>query len=162
MTLDLVSMNRVVRGIPSIEEFGELSFGALEEVVDHLLRAEPLGPDVTLTAPDFDQKIAFNGLSPAIASLLYAGALETGDLDRYFDGRPDYARTRVRDRLRTIYLQLLPEYGPLVCPGNADRILLGFYPVLTPDGKKGKATQAAIGNLLAYFFEACDIFEEPK
>ena len=155
--------------IPEPGVLRTVDFTVLREVIVHVLKEPTLySPSVLLRAPDFDDKIRFNGLSVRLASLLTVGSYQSEAVTDYFSKNSTFARQELRDRLNSMYTTTREEVAAL---GYSDTeigdfvffklldLMTATYPAAT-DQKK-LAQDAAIV-IIAYYFEACDIFEEPS
>ena len=66
-----------------------VEYEALHETVTYLINAKlPMNSMDNLTVPDFDEKIAFNGLSEVVKSRLVVGSYQEGTLMLYFNDNP--------------------------------------------------------------------------
>jgi hypothetical protein len=139
-----------------------LDYSILSEVIFHIMQYKgELEPTLLLSAPNFDEKIKFNGLSIHTANLLQAGAYQVGSLENYFSLNSNFAKQELRDTLNGIYLNSLTKHFDTSTGMNASD--LRFFDILnTAAPNQTQAVQNATLILMAYFFEACDIFEDPK
>jgi hypothetical protein len=170
MKLDPDQLADVINSsIPETSLFDSVDFGVLREVVQHVLRqADPVTIDDFLEAPDFDQKIQFNGLSKGVAVLLTYGSYQSDAVDDYFSKNSTFARQQVRDHLSSTYslcrTRISNAASPLADAGDLVffRILDTIVPRVPAASREQSARvqQAAIV-VMAYYFEACDIFESP-
>lgn len=153
---------------PNPADIQVLPFNLVNEVIQHIV--ENSGPRSllqTLNSPDFDEKIAFNNLS-ATGYLLRDGAYRRGSLEGYFSAQSNFTRQEVRDRLKALYDESM---RPMPAGGTGDTLASDarlFYildkicptPAETSPRLVKEIQEAALV-VMAYFFEACDIFEEP-
>jgi hypothetical protein len=153
---------------PNPAEIKVLSFGIVNEVIKHIV--ENTGTrslDKSLVAPDFEEKIDFNRLA-ITGHLLRDANYRCGSLEEYFGANSHFCRQQVRDCLQAMY------EASRVCrfaddpdgPSSADRQLFHILNEITPkppnrNPRLEKELQDAALVVMAYFFEACDIFEEP-
>jgi hypothetical protein len=147
--------------IPEAGLLKDADYYAVRDVVEHVLKiAVPLVPLGKLVAPEFDEKIKFNGLSDRVGRLLGAAALQTDVIDDFFSNRSGTHRQNLRDHLAVIYA----NERATVADGksSADLVFFGVLDAITP---KSLTLKAAVQNaalvVMAYYFEACDIFEGP-
>jgi hypothetical protein len=152
--------------IPGPGPLASVDFGILREVIHHILdQGIPVSREGTLTAPDFEEKIQFNGLTRSVATLLTVGSYQSEAVKDYFSKNSHYARQELRDHLNSLYLeshQRLSARGYL--PGEiGDLVFFDMLDTLTPpaSGAPTRAAQDAAIVVMAYYFEACDIFEDP-
>jgi hypothetical protein len=153
---------------PNPAEIKVLSFGIVDEVIRHIVEnteTRPLGK--SLVAPDFEEKIVFNRLT-VTGHLLRDANYRCGSLEEYFRANSHFCRQQVRDCLQALY------EASLACrfaddpdgATSADRQLFHILNEITPkpptrNPRLEKELQDAALVVMAYFFEACDIFEEP-
>lgn len=151
----------IVGLIPDPVGLESLHYDALSEILVYLTRQrQPISLQSTLVAPDFNEKIRFNDIGPTVGGLLSTGSWQNRVVDEYFRKNSTFTRRGVRDRLAIAYAaaktqdESVPEG---VYPGDLIffRLLGGLMPVDNPH-----IQDAAIA-LVAYFFESCDVFEEP-
>lgn len=153
---------------PNPADIKVLPFALVNEVIRHIV--ENTGPRSlrqTLNNPDFDEKIAFNGLT-VTGDWLRAGAYRRGSLEDYFGSQSNFSRQEVRDHLKALYDESknLPFSDDFANSLAADGQLFYILERITPTPPAAnprllKELQDAALVVMAYFFEACDIFEEP-
>jgi len=153
---------------PNPADIKVLLFPLIDEVIRHIV--ENTGPrslQQTLNNPDFDEKIVFNGLAET-GHLLRDGAYRRGSLEDYFGSQSNFTRQDVRDHLNALYVESKTQWdnGAPACQSMPDRQLFFILERITPAPPEAnprlvKELQDAALVVMAYFFEACDIFEEP-
>ena len=158
----------VINGpIPRPDLWPSVDFSILREVVNHVLTTkEPLSTTSLLKVPDFEGKIQFNGLTHHVATLLKVGSYQNEAIADYFSTNATFARQQLRDHLAGLYLESrhkisdavadVQEIGDLVFFD----ILTSLTPTKLPQAQRASAQEAAI-IVMAYYFEACDVFEDP-
>lgn len=145
---------------PNPADIKVLPFTLVNEVIRHIV--ENTGPrslQQTLNNPDFDEKIAFNGLA-VTGHLLRDGAYRRGSLEDYFGSQSNFTRQDVRDHLNALY----DESKSLLLAADAQLFyILDKITPTPPEANSRLVTelQNAALVVMAYFFESCDIFEEP-
>lgn len=140
---------------PSIHDVQQLRVVDLQIVLQTIERgAEALNRDVRPVPP---QKLAANAFSFAVQSYLQLGMIKTDLLRTFFAQWHD---PRYGDQLADTFRQ---QYEELRKQGlTPDDIFWKLQAFVIGDAR-GKPTQEiAALTVLAYFFEACDIFEEPR
>lgn len=149
--------------VPQPESLGTLSFGALNDVIRHIYENPAEYPqEGSLATPELDTKITFNGLTQC-ADFLRHGAWQCHAVESFFASNGEVAANEVRDKLNSIY-NLLRSSAP---NADANSIFFGLLESIIPNTIDGTSrykrdlTDAGVV-LMAYFFESCDIFEEPK
>ena len=105
-----------------------------------------------MVAPDFKEKILFNKLSDNIDSILRTGNLQIGNLEEYFTSNPEQ-RKILRDKFNKLYLTFKKV-------GNENEVFLKIFEEACPF--KSISHKNATLILMSYYFESCDIFEEPQ
>lgn len=143
-----------------------LDYSVLGEVIRHVLENPvDLVQTGSLRAPDFDEKICFNGLRVA-GYLLNTASYQSGVVEKYFAANSDFTRQLVRDTLNGHYLDVigteLPGSDEVTAPDQRFFELLTRITPKTEDRRKRKELQEAALAIMAVFFESCDIFEDPE
>lgn len=151
--------------IPSPEILDSVDYGVLSEVVNHILAMQTPVPDKpSLNAPAFDEKIKFNGLTNNVGALLTVASYQSDAITDFFSKNSDYAKQRLRDRLATVYSESVVELQNHPVMNSGDDIFFKILKQITPatqSPQQSKAAQDAALVVMAFYFEACDIFEEP-
>ena len=158
----------VINGpVPKLDLWSSVDFSILREVVDHVLTTKkPISQTSLLRVPDFEEKIQFNGLTQHVATLLRVGSYQNEAIADYFSMNSTFARQQLRDHLAAQYLESrhriedavanVEEVGDLVFFD----VLASLAPTELPRAQRVSAQEAAM-IVMAYYFEACDIFEDP-
>jgi hypothetical protein len=161
LCLNREQMVHIIGLPPRPEELSTIEFAALTPILGHLMGSRtPICASETLEAPDLDEKIRFNRLGKVPADFLRYGAYQVGRIDQYFDRTADFSRTDVKNRLAKVF----DEAKARQSDGNAasqlsDRVFFEMVERLNTS-KTQQGRDAAIV-LMSYFFESCDIFDEP-
>lgn len=153
---------------PNPADIKVLNLELIDEVVRHIVEsAAPRSLTQSLVDPDFDTKITFNNLSVGSAWLRDA-TYRRGTLEEYFRANSTNTRQEVRNRLKGIYEEgLLKDFeGESNGITAGDKRLASILREITPNSPNGdrrlqKELEDAALVVIAYFFETCDIFEEP-
>ena len=144
--------------IPEVDHINEIYFSELNEVISHLCNVEfdPALPKFPLE-PDFFKKIEFNGLSEHCANLLNKATYQLHSLKAYFSKQEPELVQNVRNELNRFYTASKERYDS--DENSGDMI---FYDILNKasPARTKPITDAALV-VMSYFFETCDIFEEP-
>lgn len=151
----------VIGIIPSPKKIEPLigSYSILKEVVEFILSdEEPTDFSDTFPDIDFDKKIKFNNLSNTVSALLIKGSYQAHVVDDYFNLNSNFAKQELQKKFKKFYNDSKKQFN---CPNQADILFFDILKKATPK-KDDKFVQDAVLVLMAYFFEACDIFEEPK
>jgi hypothetical protein len=153
MALDLSALQALFSYAPSIELLDRLVMADLVPIIDALERQEPNPNDPTL-APPSPKKLEKNALSGASAELLRFGRRKAVLVETFFrkNSRADLGE-RIAEAFRNRYADLKNIGLP------ADKIFkhLQDYAGMNGDPER----QCAALAVLSYFFESCDIFEDP-
>ena len=152
----------IVGLIPNPSEISDLDYSVLSEVIKHIMQHEKtLDVAQTLSAPDLTEKISFNGLGSAVSALLKTASYQVGSLEDYFALNSSFARQALRDTLNDMYRSALLKVTESVSADvpAADQAFFNILESATPAHSK-QAQDAALV-VMAYYFEACDIFEDP-
>ena len=161
--LDPQQIMDIVGYVPNPKKIRDLDFSIFADIIRHVM-ANPIALNTAalLRVPDFDQKIQFNNLSPAVGALLTAGSFQSGVVETFFQKNGRISKTQVRDKLADLYASYrgksLLAKPPDGCKGG-DGIFFALLQTIVPR-KQAEAQDAAIV-LMAYFFESCDIYEDP-
>lgn len=146
-------------GIPPNEEISFLDYDVLNKAVDHLMHSESdLSLDNFVENPNFESKIIFNELSSVCSNLLNVASYQIGDLEAYFANTGDFVKNELKMRFKGLYKQskeIINEKEK----DFADKRFMYILNNASPNGKK--AVRDAVLVLMAFYFEACDIFEKP-
>lgn len=146
--------------IPEPEKIEMIDCEALIEVVNFLLgNQKPIDIEKGLFVPDFGEKIKFNNLSNIVSGLLISASQQVSVLDDYFSANSDFSREYLQKKFITLYSDGLSIIKDNI--QNRSDIIF-FYILKNASPRESKHIQDAVLVLMSYFFETCDIFEEPK
>lgn len=153
MALDLPALQALFGYAPSIAIVDRLVMADLVPIIDALQRQEPNPSDPPLTPPS-PEKLEKNALSDESALLLRIGRRKGGLVEAFFrkGSRPDLGE-RIAEAFRTRYAEL----KGLGLPTDTIFKHLQDYAGMNGEPKRQGAALA----VLSYFFESCDIFEDP-
>lgn len=152
----------VTGNIPDPAKIKHIDYSILREVIEAILAASKAIHAITiLEAPDFEQKIEFNGLSQHPASMLRVASYQFGHLEHYFSRNSTFARQEVRDAMNRLYSAARSQEHL----DNLDNEIRGdviFFQILSEIAPSdSRSAQDAALVVMAFFFESCDIFEDP-
>lgn len=153
----------VVGFVPDPENILTLDYSVLTEVIAHVLKQKSqLEPSKLLSAPDFSEKIKFNGLGLQTSALLTSASYQVGIVDKYFELNSDFTKQELRDTINDLYKDALAKdfSGDTSGVNKSDLVFLDILYSIAPD--KNQTTVNAALVVMAYFFESCDIFEDPN
>lgn len=158
----------VVGFLPNPADIKVLRFDLLSEVIGHII-SNPIGRslDHTLASPEFEEKITFNRLNYT-GVWLKSADFRRGAVEQFFNANSEFARQDVRDKLKAMYnaskamdFTDIPG-GPTKEDQQFENILAQIAPKTAEmNARQHKDLEDAALVVMAYFFEACDIFEEP-
>lgn len=138
---------------PSKSGLETLTLDELRPVIDDLRRMDPEPGQEPLAPPSVD-KLAKNALSDDAAGLLRAGRRKEALVDAWFHkNRSADLGERIAEEFRRRYAQLRDS-------GLSPDDIFGHLQQYAGTGKE-PGRQAAALAVLSYFFERCDIFEDP-
>lgn len=154
---------------PNPSKIKVLRLDLVAEVVKHIVENPiPRSLDQSLPEEAFERKIKFNQLKLS-GNLLRVADYRRGTIEQYFSSNSDFTRQHVRDKLKAIYenSKSLSLDGLPVSATASDQQFFHILheivprPPLDNSRLRNELEEAAIV-VMAYFFESCDIFEEPK
>ncbi len=154
--LQLADLESIFGHAPTRTETDSLGIEDLQCVIESLQRTEPDLGEEPLSPPSAE-KLERNSLSPDAAELLRWGRRKEALVERYFarDPRPDLGE-QIAESFRRSYTGL--RNSGL----TSDEILLALQEH-AGGSKMGIARrEGAVLAVLSYFFERCDIFEDPE
>ncbi len=137
-----------------------IQLAALGDVVEYLIyNMDVIGEQGKLIVPDFDEKLQFNKLSDFVSNLLKNGNYQTYVLESFFQARSHSLKEDLRNVFSKLYQDALLEFKEYDAIEKSDVM---FYSILKKAYPNQKLIhEQAVLALMAYYFEACDIFEEP-
>ena len=158
----------VIGFLPNPADIKVLRFDLLSEVIGHIIN-NPISRSLEnkLVSPEFDEKILFNHLNYT-GNWLKSADFRRGSVEQFFKSNSSFARQDVRDKLKAMYDKSatmdfvgIPN-GPTKEDQQFESILAQIAPKATGESpRQHKDLEDAALVVMAYFFEACDIFEEP-
>ncbi len=143
--------------IPSDIQFDNV---ALADVVEHLYHVQ-INPRIE-TIPlhiNTREKIRINNLSDEIASFLTSSLQYSGYIDDFFDNNNFEQRELLREKFNGLYLEGLNEIPD--AEDHPDELFVYIYKRACPEDLN-IMTELVVRALMAYYFEACDIFKAPE
>ena len=152
----------VIGPIPKVEDLRHVQIASIGGVIQYLLNnKKSYSLQQVLSAPDFQEKIEFNGLSDTrVAPLLHTASFQNSVVDDYFSAQSLGMKQDVRNIFRKLYEEGVEKFKDETSENKSD--LIFFYILEHAYDNKTADIQQAILVLMAYYFESCDIFEEPK
>jgi hypothetical protein len=144
--------------LPNVESITHLDFSAMNEVVGHISRLPTKSPSGEIKLPDWEEKIQFNGLSPAVKFRLDFGSQQLGALEEYLSNE-NFLAEELQNKLNGLYVELKLNRPRIADPYPGDYIFWELVKKSSP--RNETAYEAAVMTILSKYFESCDIFEEP-
>ncbi len=158
--LDDDELIELVNFPPDPSDTPHLDFSVLSEVVAHIMSMPSLPPDhEELVVPNWDAKIAFNGLGDIASRYLNAAAFKVGFVEEYLKHQSEFASQDLRDHLIALYDHAKSSSSSTE-RNNGDDIFFQMLRLGTP--KQQAPYQDAFLVVVAKYFEACDVFEAPE
>jgi hypothetical protein len=138
-----------------------VNYSILGEVIEHILKAQtPISLAQSLVSPEFEEKIKFNRLGKRTRGMLENASYQVGHIDHFFELDGQFVKQELRDKLNGMYLATKEEPEGIEDEHESSDVM--FFRILTQaGGMQSKQYQDAALVVMAYFFEACDIFETP-
>jgi len=169
MELDEDSIASICGYYPKTEDIGFIDNSIVAEIVGHVSESyDGFSESQTTEPPDFDKKIRFNNLGKNTAAHLNVGAYQVGYVEDYFRTNSKFSRQQARDSLNEMYISYLDYDNVLASEvsglSESDIIFKNMVDELLPIDlfpRQRRDYERNIIAVLSFFFEACDIFEEP-
>ena len=142
----------------------EIDYNILTEVIEYISKIPSLKTSEKLRAPDFIEKIEFNNLSDELSNRMNGYHLESSELDIYFDNVGNFIANTLKEKFGNLYLEAKEIYKTQVLDEKINKNNDFIYFYILEKVRPEKATVpyiACIESLMAYYFESCDIYEEP-
>jgi len=153
MKLDLSKLQALFGHVVSRAIMDGLVMADLKPIIDALERREPQPDELPLTPPSA-QKLEKNALSEDSAQLLRHGRRKAGLVEMFFRKGPD---PESGERIAEAFRQRYTHLKNLDLPADTIFKYLQEYAGFSGEPKRQGAALA----VLAYFFDSCDIFEDP-
>lgn len=146
--------------IPRSEHIEDIDYPIFTVILQHILDNYERSPiSDSLVLPDYEEKIRFNRISKGVESLFNHGSYQRKVIEQYFERNGKFSRFDVRDRLVTVYQESKEQISGYALDEGGDHIFFKMLNTIVQDGKR--SVQDAAIALIAFFFETCDVFEEP-
>ena len=151
--LDRAGLEAVFGVVPGAGEGDLVARSDVEDLIGRLARAEP-DPDAAAAPSPSAEKIHRNALSADVRAFLAVGERKGVLVRDTFEDPAFHVREHIAEALRGRYRRMKSEHR------SPDDIFSGL---LTGIGAGGSVRrQVAALAVLAYFFDRCDIFENPE
>lgn len=158
------TMMEIVGGVPS-DQPTFIDKRKVGELLDHLAnKALPVGLTSKGLAPDFDEKIEFNGLSEEVGARLRAQSYQDADVRDFLGTRDQWLAEGIAQELRDLYAESKSTIIDL--EDAADLRYVWMLGKVIPEAAHQhphtfKAYHGAAEVILAHYFEACDVYDKP-
>ena len=138
-----------------------LEYPALNKIIKYINEnfASPKEYKTKMIAPDFNEKIKFNGLGTAVQTNLQIASYQTGCLESFFESDNRYLRKEFQELFHTLYEESRNEIEESISDYPDIRFLY-ILEKIAPNSTK--PVNDAVLVLMSYYFESCDIFESPE
>jgi hypothetical protein len=158
LSLDIDTIQRIIWSLPD-PQTTQLDPGYLTEVLRHLMNFESDFSENDLpNRLDFKKKIKHNELSEYIGNHLQFAYNSIYQVDNYFKYNSDFEKDELQKKFITLYQQEVESMGLIGDKSNI--IFINLLSKICPRDNQSIRMAALI--LMAYYFQACDIFEEPQ
>ena len=154
---------KIAGHLPSPQDIADLDFTVFTDVLSHVINhGHAITPGAIMRVPDFNEKIRLNRISAPVGSLLTAANLQSGAVDGFFNSHGTFSKKAIRDKLAEIYADCrnAVDCAPPMKGEPGDIIFFSLLENITPQPVTRHSQDASIV-LLAYFFETCDIYQDP-
>lgn len=154
LSLSDADRTRIIGHCPNPEDVLDIDYVALQDVVRHLESLDESVSTEKLVAPEFLEKIKFNKLGPDTTKLLLQGSYQLHALESFFADAPE-KKSVLQKKFKGLY-----EYAKTKPSGELSDLVF-FEVINSASPRNTKEIHNAIIVLMAYYFESCDIYEEP-
>lgn len=148
------SKERLFGPVPNQRVMDRLALSDLEPVIDALEQRDP-DPSDEFPPPPSVRKLEKNALSEDSANLLQFGRRKVGLVDQYFRKSE---RVELGEKIAEEFRKRYSDLKSLELPPDQIFMYLQQYAGMSGEPRR----QAAVMAVLAYFFDTCDIFEDPE
>ena len=160
LSLDVDTIQRIIGFLPD-PQTNPLDPDYLTEVLRHLMNFESDFQLMENDLPDkldFTKKIKQNELSGYIENHLNIAHYSIYQVEKYFKYNSDFEKDELQKKFITLYQQEVENVGSTEDKSNI--IFTNLFNKICP--RENQSVKMAVLILMAYYFEACDIFEEPQ
>lgn len=160
MKLEYEEMVEIV-GIICVPEAKGISFIDLNEIIEYIMNMDYNIEEEGIISPaEMEEKIIFNNLNKEISNIINTYSIYTGQLEEFFSNRGDFEREKIQEKLIQIYKETKVQIKDDIEDCSSLRFLAIVDKIL-PQPRKFSTLQA-LYVLLSYYFETCDILENPN
>ena len=146
----------IVGSLPESASLEDLDFEIMGEVITHIMKSPLLiKPVEDYRLVEFQNKMKFNLFSEQICILLKSASYTSGAVTNFFEQGVEFSQSVVKNHVISEYLRIVDSENST----DSDVTFFALLDSLCP--RDEKAVQDATLAIIAFFFEACDIFEKP-
>lgn len=165
MQLTLDKRQDIIGGIPA-ETVTFIDYRAVSELLTSLAdNAASYLLFLKETAPEFEEKIKFNGLTPPVSSKLEALSYQVTLIDEFLKKRDSGLRQAIAQEIREYYQEskiAIPNIVPDAANQRYFWLVEKLIPInLPPHPHSIAAYRTAAELVIAKYFETCDAYEHP-
>lgn len=160
MKLEYEEMVEIMGNI-LVPEAKEISFIDLNEIIEYIMKMDYNIEEIGLIKPaEMEEKIIFNNLNKKISDIINKYSIYTGKLEEYFSNKGDFEREKIQKKLIQLYKETKVKIKDDIPDCSSLRFLAIVERILPK--KRSFSIVQALYVLLAYYFETCDILENPN
>lgn len=151
--LDLDAHESLFGYAPSVSGISTLALDDIIPIIDDLVQAEPTAGEEPLLPPSV-QKLQRNSLSHDATELLRIGRRKEHLVSKYFAST---IRVEIGERIAEAFRR---RYANLKEQGHSPDLIFGHLQAYAGATNEPRRLSASLA-VISYFFERCDIFEDP-
>lgn len=162
--MDEIDKQRILGYCPDLtSNKAVIDFDTISNIIEYIEKNVAVEFDDNLYVPDFSEKIRINNLSNRISAQLNNAKYYTSKIDEFYDENPNYDKENLRNYIRNIYFNTRDNFlkNGYNKQSIQDKIFLQMLNEIAYNHESKSVVDNALV-ILAFFFESCDIFEEPK
>lgn len=148
-------------GIICVPQSNGISFSDLNEIIEYIMNMDYNMKEENLILPaEMEEKIVFNNLNREISNIINSFSIYTGQLEEFFINSGDFEREKIQQKL----IQIYNETKMMIKDDVVDCSSLRFLAIVDKILPRSRnfSTLQALYVLLSYYFETCDILENPN
>ncbi len=145
----------ILGSVPTYQDVNNLSMEAIKQTLLGLAKksSAPMG----IITPVSEKKLEANGLSEESKILFEAGMIKSNLIDSFFRQWHDPSlEERAAIEMNNLYKAAASE-----CP-DPDSVFQKILTTISGDGLGNPSATISALTIMAYFFQTCDIFEQPR
>ena len=160
MELDFEKMIEII-GMITINDISKISFADLNSIIEYIINM-PYNKEIenNILPAEMENKICFNNLNPQIANILNVHSIYIGQLEKYFSNKGNFEREKIQHILTQIYEEAKIQVSDELEDANSIRFFYIRDKILPEENSI--TINNAVFVLMAFYFESCDIFENPN